>query len=139
MSLPRGPGGRRTRVRRWLAPALLSLALVAGAGGQAGCALFSAQVQTDPTIIAQRAILVVKVLDVVVEALLVARDAGWISRPVNLAIQDDIRAALPLIAAAPDGGRAVAVATLRTAEARISHAQARRWILWGVTAVGALP
>ncbi|MFZ2738044.1 MAG: hypothetical protein WAY02_07380 [Burkholderiaceae bacterium] len=81
-----------------------------------------------------------KVLDVVVDSLILARDAGWISQPVTKAIQDDLRAALPVIDQSPAGARATALAALRAARLRVGVTpQAQRWLTWGMTAVEALP
>lgn len=124
---------------RRLAPYVICLALVVPAVANTACATSGATVRTDPTVIAQRALQIVKVLDVVVDGLIAGRDAGWVSPQVVRAIELDIQTALVVIRKTPDGARAAAIAVLRAAQSRVGSDGIKPWLVWGVTAVEALP
>lgn len=126
----------RMRLVRWA----LCLTFVAGVPVLSACGHPATVIQTDPTVIAQRAIQVVKVLDVVVTGAIAARDAGWISPPVCRTVELAIQKSLPIIKAAPDGGRAIAIAALKDAAGTIGlNPQVAAYLTWGETAIGALP
>lgn len=130
----------QNRFRLRLAPWLLRLTVVASVPVLSACGHPTVILQTDPTVIAQRAIQVVKVLDVVVTGAMAARDAGWISPQVCRTVELAIQKSLPVIKAAPDGGRALAVATLKDAAGTVGlNAQVSAYLTWGQTAIRALP
>lgn len=93
----------------------------------------------DPVQTAIRATQVVKILDLVVDSLIIARDNGWVSQPVTKAIQDDIRAALPAIQQSPDGAVSSAIGVLEGAQQRVGSEHITKYLQWGVTALQALP
>lgn len=122
-----------------LAPWLFRLTVVASVPVLSACGHPSATVQTDPTVIAQRAIQTLKVLDVVVDAVTAARDAGWITPQVARSIELAIQKAVPVITSTPDGARGVAVAALQSAKSLIGSEKVQLYLTWGQTAIQALP
>lgn len=123
-----------------LAPWLFRLTVVASVPVLSACGHPTVIVQTDPTVIAQRAIQVVKVLDVVVTGFIAGRDAGWISPQVCRTVELAIQKSLPVIKAAQDGGRSVGVAALKEAAGTIGlNQQVSAYLTWGQSAIMALP
>lgn len=94
---------------RWVLPVAIALTLSLTA-----CAKPSA-----PLLTAQRTNQVVAILDLVVDSTIAARDLNWITEDLERTVLGDISLALPVIAAASDGGKAAALALITATRAKL--------------------